>query len=293
MTHGVARGTDSSAAPERAAGDGLAAPAGAPADGPAAPGPFHGASGVTGQLAGYRFATPESICPRFDDLGADRPDRTYKLGLMGGTFDPIHIGHLACAEQARDVFGLDAVVFIPTGNPVFKRDRKVTPSAARLAMCRLATMTNPRFDVSSIEIDRGGDTYTVDTLRQLRAFYPDNVELYFITGADAVLSILKWRDSDAIANLAHLIAVTRPGCEITDSFKAELARKTHFDILYLQMTALSISSSMLRSFVAEGRSIRYLVPYSVYDYIARNGLYAPGDGEGAAGVPGAAGRLQR
>ncbi len=235
--------------------------------------------GQGGVLASYRYDTPDSICKRFDKLGFDQPQRKFKLGLMGGTFDPIHIGHLACAEQARVAFGLDAVVFIPTGNPVFKRDKKVSPAEKRLAMCRLATMTNPRFDVSSIEIDRGGDTYTVDTLRQLRAFYPENVELYFITGADAVLSILKWRDSEAIASLAHLIAVTRPGAEITDAFKAELARKTHFDIMYLQMTALSISSSMLREFVATGKSIRYLVPFSVFDYIARYGLYLPEDTE--------------
>lgn len=240
---------------------------------------MQGGKGGAVALSGYRYDTPESICRRFDDLGSRNPDRRCKLGLMGGTFDPIHIGHLACAEQARDAFGLDAVIFIPTGNPVFKKDRHVTPAKDRLAMCRLATLTNPRFDVSSIEIDRGGDTYTVDTLRQLRAFYPDNVDLYFITGADAVLSILKWRDSAAIASLAHLIAVTRPGCDITDAFKAELAAKTRFDIGYLQMTALSISSSMLRGFVAQGRSIRYLVPFSVFDYIQRHGLYRPGSAE--------------
>lgn len=225
---------------------------------------------------GANLHVPASVCNRFDRLGFDQPQRTFKLGIMGGTFDPVHIGHLACAEQARDAFGLDAVVFVPTGNPVFKRGRNVTPAHQRLEMCTMATADNASFDVSSLEIDRGGDTYTVDTLRQLRAFYPDNVDLYFITGADAVLSILKWRDSAAIANLAHLIAVTRPGSEITEEFKAELAVKTGFDILYLQMTALSISSSMLRGFVAAGKSIRYLVPHCVYDYIERTGIYRAG-----------------
>lgn len=214
------------------------------------------------------------VCERFDSLGLEDPSRTYRLGIMGGTFDPIHIGHLACAEQARVAHKLDAVVFIPAGNPVFKRDKKVTPAAQRLEMCRLATATNPSFDISAIEIERGGDTYTVDTLRQLRAHYPENVELYFITGADAMLSIVKWRESAAIADLARLIAVTRPGYVMTDEAKAELAQHGHFDVSYLETTALSISSSMLREWVAQGKSIRYLTPLSVYDYIMAKGLYA-------------------
>lgn len=230
-------------------------------------------------LMGYGYSIPKSVCPRFDGLGLDDPDATCKLGLMGGTFDPVHVGHLACAEQVRVAFGLDGVVFIPTGTPAFKRDQQVTSADQRLLMCHLATRSNPHFGVSSIEIDREGVTYTVDTLRQLRAFYPDNVELYFITGADAILSILKWRDSDAIAHLAQLIAVTRPGSEITDAFKAELSAQTKFDVSYFQMTALSISSSMLRRFVREGKSIRYLVTRGVYDYIEETGLYVSCDSE--------------
>ena len=119
------------------------------------------------------------ISERFDDLGRD--GAPARLGIMGGTFDPIHIGHLACAEQAREAFGLDGVLFVPAGNPVFKKDRAVTPAGMRLAMCRLAVASNPAFDVSAVEVERGGDTYTVDTLRQLRAHYPGNVELFFIT----------------------------------------------------------------------------------------------------------------
>ena len=110
------------------------------------------------------------ISERFDDLGRD--GAPARLGIMGGTFDPIHIGHLACAEQAREAFGLDGVLFVPAGNPVFKKDRAVTPAGMRLAMCRLAVASNPAFDVSAVEVERGGDTYTVDTLRQLRAHYP-------------------------------------------------------------------------------------------------------------------------
>lgn len=215
------------------------------------------------------------ISERFDDLGSD--GAPARLGIMGGTFDPIHIGHLACAEQAREAYRLDAVVFVPTGIPAFKRDRAVTPAADRLRMCRLAVLPNPHFDVSDIEIARGGVTYTVDTLRQLRAHYPANVELYFITGADSILSIARWRESAAIASLVRFIAVTRPGYQVTDAFKDELARLGDYQVDYLEVTALAISSSALRERVARGFSLRYLTTLSVCDYIERSGLYRRGD----------------
>lgn len=218
-----------------------------------------------------------AICERFDDLGAD--GRPARLGIMGGTFDPIHIGHLACAEQAREAFELAAVVFIPAGNPVFKKDRAVTPAADRLEMCRLATRNNPAFDVSAIEIERGGDTYTVDTLRQLRAHYPDNVELRFITGADAVASIVAWRESAAIADLARLIAVTRPGYALSDERRALIEGRGNFAVDYLEITSLAVSSSDLRRRVAAGASIRYLTMQRVFDYIREKRLYRD-DGEG-------------
>ncbi len=214
------------------------------------------------------------VSERFDDLGKD--GAPCRLGIMGGTFDPIHIGHLACAEQAREAYGLDAVVFIPVGNPVFKRDRAITPAAMRLAMCRAAVESNRAFDVSAIEVERGGDTYTVDTLRQLRAHYPDNVELCFITGADAVLSIVQWRESEAIAGLARLIAVTRPGYVLTQEKRAEIESRGIFDIDYLEVTALALSSSDLRRRVAMGRSIRYLTMRCVCEYIDEQGLYREG-----------------
>lgn len=220
-----------------------------------------------------------TVCERFDTLGQDNPAQQYRLGIMGGTFDPIHIGHLACAEQARVAHSLDAVVFIPTGVPVFKRGQTVTPAAMRLDMCRLAIAPNPAFDVSAVEIERGGDTYTVDTLRQLRAYFPENVSLHFITGADAMLSIVKWRESAAIADLAHLIAVTRPGYPLTREAKAEIAAHADFDVSYLETTALSVSSSMLREWVAQGKSIRYLTPLAVFDYIVAKGLYKGAYGE--------------
>ncbi|MEG0323215.1 MAG: nicotinate-nucleotide adenylyltransferase [Raoultibacter sp.] len=213
------------------------------------------------------------VSERFDSLGLEDPSRTYRLGIMGGTFDPIHIGHLACADQARETFNLDAVIFVPAGNPVFKKDKQVTPAAERLEMCRLAVESNPAFDASALEIDRGGDTYTVDTLRQLRAHYPDNVELYFITGADAVFSIVKWRESSEIARLAKLIAVTRPGYAMSEEKKRYLAEQTDFSVTYTEVTALSISSSDLRKRVAEGKSIRYLTMQRVLDYVKSHGLY--------------------
>lgn len=220
------------------------------------------------------------ICERFDDLGAD--GAPVRLGIMGGTFDPIHIGHLATAEQAREAYGLDAVVFVPAGIPVFKKDRVVTPAVERLEMCRLAVASNPAFCVSPLEIERGGDTYTVDTLRQLRAHYPDNVELRFITGADAVYNIVKWRESAAIADLARLIAVTRPGYALSEERRAFIEQHGNYAIDYLEVTALAVSSSDLRARVAEGKSIRYLTMQVVLDYIRERGLYRAGDGEGGA-----------
>ena len=143
-------------------------------------------------------------------LGQD-PSRTYRLGIMGGTFDPIHNGHLVAAEQACNDLGLDVVVFVPAGSPAFKQDRRVSTPEDRHAMTLLATADNPRFLVSRIEVDRPGVTYTVDTLELLRSHYPSNVELYFITGADAIIDIISWRDAARIAQLAHLVGATRPG----------------------------------------------------------------------------------
>ncbi|MCL2826402.1 MAG: nicotinate-nucleotide adenylyltransferase [Eggerthellaceae bacterium] len=213
------------------------------------------------------------ISERFERLGFDDPQRTYRLGLMGGTFDPIHIGHLACAEQVRENFALDAVIFIPAGVPVYKKKTEVTPAAQRLEMCRLACEGNPAFDVSSIEVDRVGDTYTVDTLREFRAHYPKNIELSFITGADAVFSIMNWRESETVASLARFIAVTRPGYVISEEQKLALKRHTSFKIDYTEVTALAISSSDLRKRVAQGKSVRYLTMQCVNDYIAAHGLY--------------------
>lgn len=219
-------------------------------------------------------SVPVVVCERFDGMGREHPERTYRLGIMGGTFDPIHIGHLACAEQVRDAYNLDGVVFMPAGDPWMKRGRALAPAEDRFAMVRLAVRDNPRFDVSRLEIDRAGETYTVDTLRALKAHYPENVEIYFISGADAVFRILEWRDAREVASLARLVAVTRPGYEISDARSKYM--RTHASIMHisqLEVTALSISSTDLREKVRTGKSIRYLVPQVVADYIKEHGLY--------------------
>ena len=149
---------------------------------------------------------------------------------------------------------------------------------------RIATRSNPAFDVSPLESGRGGDTYTVDTLRQLRAHYPDNVELRFITGADAVYHIVQWRESAAIADLARLIAVTRPGYVLSEERRAFIAENGNFDIDYLEVTALAISSSDLRQRLAAGKSIRYLTMQGVLDYIQERGLYHTGERDDEGGV---------
>ncbi len=217
------------------------------------------------------------ISARFDDLGREDADRTWHLGIMGGTFDPIHQGHLSCAERARDACGLDAVLFVPTGNPVFKLDKQVTPAHHRLAMCALAIEPNERFDVSDIEIAREGVTYTVDTLRQLKEHYPENVELHLIVGDDVLQSIAKWKDVEQVARMASLILVGRPGQQ--DDAVAELAaaRELGFSCQRVETSALNISSSALRGWASQGRSIRYLTPKRVIDYIFDNELYGMGE----------------
>jgi len=220
-----------------------------------------------------------TISEKFDRLGQENPGQTYRLGIMGGTFDPIHIGHLVSADQAREAFDLDAVIFMPAFCQPFKEGKRVTEAHRRYDMCQLAIADNPNFDASRLEINRGTTTYTAETLAQLREFYPDNVELYFITGADAMLSIVKWRDSDKLASLAHFIAVTRPGYEMTDEAKAELAAHADFDIAYLETTGLAVSSSMLRKLVAQDKSIRYLTPDAVLSYIIEKDLYQEQVGE--------------
>ena len=193
-----------------------------------------------------------------------------RLGVMGGTFDPIHYGHLVTAEEALVQFSLETVLFVPTGAPWMKDRRDVSAPEDRYLMTVIATASNPRFAVSRIEIDREGPTYTVDTLRTLAAENPD-AELSFITGADAMLEIFDWKDADQALSLAHFIAATRPGYDL-DRFAAKASTR-HPNVSVMNIPALAISSTDVRTRVREGRPIRYLVPEGVKTYIDKARLY--------------------
>ena len=206
------------------------------------------------------------------ELGAD-PERDYRVGLMGGTFDPIHFGHLVTAEQAREALSLDLVLFMPAGSPAFKQNSPVTDAEDRYAMTLLATAANPAFDASRFEIDREGITYTIDTLEALRAHYPLNVKLYFITGADAVLDIMTWHDAERMAKLATFIAATRPGYDINHACECIEASGIEFNVRYIEIPALAISSTNIRERIRHGKSVRYLTSEPVIGYIHKNRLY--------------------
>jgi nicotinate-nucleotide adenylyltransferase len=190
----------------------------------------------------------------------------HKIGVMGGTFDPIHHGHLAGGHEVADRFGLDEVVFVPTGQPWQKDDRAVSRAEDRYLMTVVATASNPSFSVSRVDIDRGGPTYTVDTLRDLRGEHPD-ADLFFITGADALGAILSWRDVDELFGLAHFVGVTRPGYELEDDHVPDGS------VTLVEVPAMAISSTDCRRRVAEGHPVWYLVPDGVVQYIAKRGLY--------------------
>jgi nicotinate-nucleotide adenylyltransferase len=192
---------------------------------------------------------------------------------MGGTFDPIHFGHLVTAEEALVQFNLDRVIFMPTGSPAAKADETVTPAEHRYLMTVLATAANPDFDVSRMEVDRPGLTYTVDTLTALRREHGPSAELYFITGADAVWEIVTWKDAERVADLATFIAATRPGYDLHAARALHEQAATRFKIEYIEVPALAVSSTDLRRRVAERRPIRYLTPESVVAYIEKHGLY--------------------
>lgn len=194
-----------------------------------------------------------------------------RLGVMGGTFDPIHYGHLVTAEGAFWQFGLDEVVFVPTGEPWMKGAGEVTPAEDRYLMTVIATASNPHFSVSRLEIDRAGPTYTRDTLEAIRREEDKGTALFFITGADAILEIFHWKDPEEVLSLATFIAATRPGYDIA-RFEAE-APTSHPNVSVMSVPALAISSTDIRERVAEGRPVRYLVPEGVKTYIDKAGLY--------------------
>ena len=190
---------------------------------------------------------------------------------MGGTFDPIHHGHLVAASEVADRFGLDEVVFVPTGQPWQKTEREVSAAEDRYLMTVVATASNPRFSVSRVDIDRGGPTYTVGHAhRPACATYPD-ADLYFITGADALAQILSWQKLDELFSLAHFVGVTRPGYELDGHHLPDGS------VSLVEVPAMAISSTDCRRRVAEGHPVWYLVPDGVVQYISKRGLYRRGE----------------
>ena len=190
---------------------------------------------------------------------------------MGGTFDPIHYGHLVTAEEALVQFNLDRVVFMPTGSPVRKTHEAVTPPEHRYLMTVLATADNADFGVSRLEIDRPGPTYTVDTVLELRKVHGADADLFFITGADAVLDILTWKDAERFAGVCTFIAATRPGYDL--SRFAEQPGSSGMAVELMEVPALAISSTDIRLRIAERRPVRYLLPEPVAAYARKNHLY--------------------
>ena len=191
-----------------------------------------------------------------------------RVGVMGGTFDPVHHGHLSAANEVAAEFDLDQVVFVPTGQPWQKSARTVSPAEDRYLMTVVATASNPLFSVSRTDIDRPGPTYTYDTLRELRSVYGDDSELFFITGADALAQILGWRQADQLFELAHFVGVSRPGYEPVD-----VSAFPPGAVTLVEVPALAISSSDCRARVAAGSPVWYLVPDGVVQYISKRGLY--------------------
>jgi nicotinate-nucleotide adenylyltransferase len=193
-------------------------------------------------------------------------DEPRRIGVMGGTFDPIHNGHLVAASEVSHRFALDQVLFVPTGQPWQKGTRDVSPAEDRYLMTVVATASNPQFSVDRADIERPGDTYTVDTLRELRQRFPD-ADLFFITGADALSQILSWHKVEELFELAHFVGVTRPGYELGDD---HLPRGS---VTLVEVPAMAISSTECRVRVREGRPVWYLVPDGVVQYISKRCLY--------------------
>ena len=190
-----------------------------------------------------------------------------KVGVMGGTFDPIHLGHLVCASEVAYALSLDEVVFVPAGRPWMKEGTAISPAEDRYEMTRLAVAGDARFSVSRTEIDREGPTYTADTLRDLAA---DDVALHFVVGADTLAQVPSWREAETLHTLARFVAVGRPGYVLDASVFPPGA------VTVVETPPLAISSTDCRSRVARGAPIRYLVPDAVASYVAERGLYRDG-----------------
>ena len=207
-------------------------------------------------------------------MSNDSKGKVKRLGIMGGTFDPIHYGHLVGAEMARKEFNLSKVLFIPSGTPPHKDRSDISDAGLRFEMIERAIQDNPAFDISAIELERKGPSYTVDTLRVLRRTWPEH-ELYFITGTDALREIFTWREAEEILMMTEFIGAARPGFDASDFLlkvqeeHPEIQGKIH----YLEVPALAISSTDIRARVKNGQPIRYLLPEPVRLFIQQYGLY--------------------
>ena len=202
-----------------------------------------------------------------------------RLGLMGGTFDPIHQGHLVTAEAVRSGFQLDKVIFVPSGQPPHKADKEITQKEHRYIMTELATVTNPFFKVSRVEFDREGFSYSADTVTYFRDKMDADGEVYFITGADAIMEIFTWKKLDELFARCTFIAATRPGFmpeRMMERLEVRLAPEYLKKVIAMEVPAMAISSTDIRDRVARGRSIKYLLPETVEQYILKQGLYLDG-----------------
>ena len=200
-----------------------------------------------------------------------------RIAVMGGTFDPIHYAHLLIAEDVRRRFKLPQVLFVPSGNPPHKSNGEVTSAEDRYIMAELATCSNPHFAVSRMELDRAGPSYTIDTIRELKSIIGKGAEVFFVTGADAILEIVTWHQPDAILDEARLIAVPRPGFDI-DGLNETLGAERASKVMVIDAPLADISSTRIRKLIRAGESARYLTPRAVIDYIMKRGLYrAPDD----------------
>lgn len=197
-----------------------------------------------------------------------------KVGILGGTFDPVHYGHLVIAEDCRVQLGLDEVLFVPAGQPPHKRDSVISPATDRVAMVRLAIADNPYFRLSRVEVDRPGTSYSVDTVSLLRAEMGPESRLFFIVGRDLLADLPSWREPDRLASLCQIVAVNRPGYPPLDLAYLEPAIPGASEkITQLEVPDLNLAASELRRRVKEGRPIRYMTPDAVIGYIQRHGLY--------------------
>jgi nicotinate-nucleotide adenylyltransferase len=205
--------------------------------------------------------------------GAGDSAAVRRIGVMGGTFDPIHHGHLVAASEVANRFELDEVIFVPTGQPWQKGEKLVSPAEDRYLMTVIATASNPRFSVSRVDVDRDKMTYTVDTLRDLRAQLPD-ARLYFITGADALASILTWQNWEELFSLANFVGVSRPGYHLgIEHLEEYLGDHPPEALTLIEIPALAISSTDCRARARDGRPVWYLVPDGVVQYISKRQLY--------------------